>query len=97
MKETKIVFFIGITMIILLFVIYFQKPESNFRGGGGRGGRGRGGRGRGWAGYGWWGYPGYYYGLYDSFDNPVIVNQNCPDGFVYRGEKEGCKKLSEIK
>ncbi len=29
MKETKIVFFIGITMIILLFLMYSRKPNEN--------------------------------------------------------------------
>jgi hypothetical protein len=71
-------------------------------GGGGHGGRGRGGRGRfgGWGGYGF-GYPIYDttgFGIpYDYYNEPVVINaEKCPEGFVYRGQKDGCKKINEL-
>lgn len=71
-------------------------------GGGGHGGRGRGGRGRfgGWGGYGF-GYPVYDtlgFGVpYDYYNEPVVINaEKCPEGFVYRGQKDGCKSINEL-
>jgi hypothetical protein len=91
--------------------INLSKSESNFRGGGGggRGGRGGGGGrhhgGRGWGGYGYpYPYPIYYGGWggypyldYPLLNEPVVIKADkCPEGFVYRGEKEGCKSIKEI-
>jgi hypothetical protein len=91
--KSKYYLVIGAILIVILYVYNkANKMEASFRGG--RGGR-LGGRGR-WGG---WGYP-YYGGFgypYDYFNEPVIIeNKKCPEGFVFRGEKDGCKKISEI-
>lgn len=81
-------------------------------GGGGRGGMGGGGHhggghhhhgGRGWGGYGYpypiyyGGWGGYPYLDYPLLNEPVVIKADkCPEGFVYRGEKEGCKTISEV-
>ena len=81
------------------------KLESSFRGGGGRGGGGHhgggghGGRGRGGRGRfgGWGGGYGFGYPVYDYYNEPVVINaEKCPEGFVYRGQKDGCKKINEL-
>jgi hypothetical protein len=81
--------------------------ESSFgggRGGGGHHGGHHGGHGgRGWGGYGYpypiyyGGWGGYPYLDYPLLNEPVVIKADkCPEGFVYRGEKEGCKSVSEL-
>lgn len=97
-SKSKYYLVIGAILIVIILYVYNKKSkkmEASFRGGrGGRGGRHRGG----WGG---WGYPYPYYGgfgyPYDYFNEPVVIeNKKCPEGFVFRGEKEGCRKISEL-
>lgn len=97
--DKKKIIIIGLIALVIIAIIYYmrkKKSESAFRGGRGHGHR----HGGGWRRPGGWGYP-YYAGFgypYDYFNEPVIIeNKKCPEGFVYRGEKEGCKKISELK